>query len=105
MKPSSPKLRSVEIQVELVPVAADELNFAPEISNLAQQAHTTYFEKTTQNDARLKALRKYQSELDGILTDEEIKNSDERRAQFERNKENFATSYTEYRDKIKLCTD
>ncbi len=47
MLPPAPKLRSREIQQELVQVAAGEINFTPEISNLAQQAHTAYLEKTT----------------------------------------------------------
>jgi hypothetical protein len=47
MLPPAPKLQSQKNQKELVLVAADELNFTPEISDLAQQAYAAYLEKTT----------------------------------------------------------
>ena len=42
----APKLRNQEIQQELVQVAAGEINFTEEISNMAQEAHAAYLEKT-----------------------------------------------------------
>ena len=55
-----------DIQQELEPVAAYELNFTPEISSLAQQAHTAYLDMTTKVDNLLKTNRKYRSDLDGF---------------------------------------